>query len=276
MILKVWDEATQSYKGIPAINGETPYIGGNGNWWIGGKDTGVAAGGGDVLGEDGVIKQEHLPQGYPYVTEKDLLEGAEYVFVEEAGAFAIVTPVTVPTVGKAYKVTWNGTEYSCVAFAPGDDSMIGNMAAIGGEDTGEPFVMVFYSGESDGMYGAVMSLDGTTELSVSVVGNVENRMDPSLMPSPVFRVNVNAQTATYMPDKTLAETLEAYESGRAVEIYIEDSKVHIRKIYSNEILMYRIDEFVVGDENSYFTMMTYVWRNDEFAETGFYKVGITT
>jgi len=38
----------KSYAGAPGTNGDTPYIGANGNWWIGSTDTGITA-----EGEDG-------------------------------------------------------------------------------------------------------------------------------------------------------------------------------------------------------------------------------
>ena len=33
------------------VHGDSPFIGENGNWWIGDKDTGVIAGGGDIAGK---------------------------------------------------------------------------------------------------------------------------------------------------------------------------------------------------------------------------------
>lgn len=37
------EEWLASLQGAAGKNGETPYIGGNGNWWIGTEDTGVSA-----------------------------------------------------------------------------------------------------------------------------------------------------------------------------------------------------------------------------------------
>lgn len=48
-IMKIWDSAQQKYVSIPAVKGgkgdagTTPYIGANGNWYLGETDTGVKA-----------------------------------------------------------------------------------------------------------------------------------------------------------------------------------------------------------------------------------------
>lgn len=52
-------------------NGLTPYIGDNGNWWIGETDTGTKAEG--VDGKDG--KDGHTPEKYvDYFTESDITD----------------------------------------------------------------------------------------------------------------------------------------------------------------------------------------------------------
>ncbi len=47
--------------GTNGTNGQSPYIGNNGNWWIGSSDTGVSAGGIDVVeNENFIVKQYDL------------------------------------------------------------------------------------------------------------------------------------------------------------------------------------------------------------------------
>ena len=58
-------------------------------------------------------------------------------------------------VGKTYKVIWNGTEFTCEAFEASMQGMsgvgIGNKAAVGGESTGEPFIIADVIGEAYGV-----------------------------------------------------------------------------------------------------------------------------
>ena len=144
---------------------------------------GSSGGGADLLNADGVIKQEHLPEGYPYKTVEEgyFLEECQPTFVEEAGMFAITEPVPSLTAGDTYTVTWNGTEYNCVALSYTADNIeigaaLGNVGAVeGGESTGEPFALILVKPEmatEEGFYGQILPLDGSTSLTLSIKGEV--------------------------------------------------------------------------------------------------------
>lgn len=93
--------------------------------------------------------------------------------------------------GNTYIVNWNGTEYECVLKYPpmvddegniiGEDQdagwMLGNFGlATGGEDTGEPFIILIGSYENDGISGTVVSMDGSASATISIksVNKIEN------------------------------------------------------------------------------------------------------
>lgn len=118
------------------------------------------------------------------------------------------------TVGKTYKIVWNGVEYSCVAVDTTDTLggvALGNVdALLGSGDTGEPFVIAVVEGVCAGA-----PLDGSTSVTLSIIGE-------KIIPIPVeYLTNVNPYyvrvvdgLATFeTPDNLLAQ----YNLGR--EIY---------------------------------------------------------
>lgn len=97
---------------------------------------GSGGGSADLLNADGVIKQEHLPEGYPYETRQSAVivpSGLEYIFDEEMGAFVSTGEIVQPTIGEEYTVMWNGTSYPCVArFFEGFDVVFGDLGIVTG------------------------------------------------------------------------------------------------------------------------------------------------
>ena len=107
--------------------------------------------------EEGLV--EILPDSIPRVVQEF--------------AFPVITE-NVPTleIGKTYMVKWNGVEYEVegkdLATASNgqfEGVFIGNPAALGGTNSGEPFALGFVTA-----YGAigVMPLDGATNITVSI------------------------------------------------------------------------------------------------------------
>ena len=72
--------------------------------------------------------------------------------------------------GETYIVSWNGVDYKCIAFVADDVVSLGNASAFGGEDTGEPFVIVPVVNVEDASaaYTVIMPLDGSTTLTISI------------------------------------------------------------------------------------------------------------
>ena len=97
----------------------------------------------DVLGNTGIIKQEVLPEGYPYAetitetlspkTSRTFIAGSNSVFVTDFGSNDVIA-------GEKYIVYWNDDKYEREAFMLNDAVVLGNGKLAGGnEDTGEPF-----------------------------------------------------------------------------------------------------------------------------------------
>jgi hypothetical protein len=95
--------------------------------------------------------------------------------------------------GAKYKTTFDGVEYACTAFSGALNGMdfvaFGNQAVIGGENTGEPFAVVYVG------YCFIITFD----------------MNP-------HTVQVFAETATQIPQKYLANAFPYY-----VEVYREST-----------------------------------------------------
>ncbi len=127
------------------------------------------------------IPAEYLPEGYPYAEEGVIFEEATV----EMGEAAInkVLPIVL---GGTYKVKWNGTEYTCVAYefdatamGVGVLTVIGNGVNFGLPDTGEPFAIAPL--EVGGVT-MVMSLDGAETATVGITGEVVHKMDAKYLP----------------------------------------------------------------------------------------------
>ena len=143
-----------------------------------------------LLGEDGIIKQDVLPEGYPYIGSGIIVE--ETVAVdEESGQGFIINEFNLIK-DESYTVNWNGVEYSCIAkdFMIGDvleTIALGNTAALdgNGEPTDEPFIILYLSEALQSQfsaYGLLMALDGSTEVVLSISGRIVYKMSKDLLP----------------------------------------------------------------------------------------------
>lgn len=125
-------------------------------------------------GEPGhVLNRTHWTE----VTEDEILLETT-VELDESGQSFLPEPVLSVVIGEEYTVTWNGTEYKCVAQGIDSDIPgIGNVGVIsGGEDTGEPFAIACFSEEvaaEQGVAIIVLALDGSVSATVSISGKVE-------------------------------------------------------------------------------------------------------
>ena len=110
-----------------------------------------------------------------------LKENTVEVIDSDSGMAPILLPFSL-TVGQEYTVNWNGTEYKTApAIEYNGGVMMGNVAAIGWPTnaTEEPYIILAVSAEeaaSEGYYGAVMPLDGSTSVTLSITGDVMTRI----------------------------------------------------------------------------------------------------
>lgn len=149
--------------GPAGADGNTPYIGANGNWWINGEDTGVAAsgdgsGGASVqsdLEENDETKpsyvkgrthwKEYVP-GTVVISYKSVVLNSEKVLV--------IDGFDQPSAGEMHIVTWGDRSYETPAKEVGGKMVLGNASLVDSkmEDTGEPFAIEQFTESSCYVY----------------------------------------------------------------------------------------------------------------------------
>ena len=197
----------------------------------------------DITGADGVIKQEHLPEGYPYKTFEEgyILEECQPMYSTQMSALVVNESLHYVEVGKEYTVTWNGTEYNCVVkiitSAPEEFAhfiglpAMGNFAVVGGENTGEPFAILCVPEESVRIYGfayGVIPLDGSTQITLSIRGDVPvyHPISEKYLPLTNMVIKAVREVGKYdivSADKTFLEIHTAVMSGVTVSLFITEN-----------------------------------------------------
>ena len=167
----------------------------------------------------GYIKNRPFYTGDP--VETVLVEESTVSFADggkEGLYMATFKSTFAPTVGETYKVSWDGTVYECTC-ADLDDSLlaIGNLSIVGaGSDTGEPFIMVIYSGK--GMN--IGTLDTSASHIISISGFVPEvvKIDKKYLPKTVGFITYmsNGDNNLYSSDLTSNELYEILLAGEQV------------------------------------------------------------
>ena len=124
----------------------------------------------------GVIRQESLPEGYPYKEIKTTLDGT-FEFADSGYNHMYVHAITdenfIYVDGESYTVIWDGEAYQCVATTLNGMLILGNLAiAAVGSDTGEPFVFGI-----DGTIKLIYTTDTASTHTITVSGEIVHTMD---------------------------------------------------------------------------------------------------
>lgn len=126
----------------------------------------------------GVSSWEDLGSTFAEVV---VLEETSPMYDEESGEFVFTDEIHL-TPGMECTVTYNGTDYTCIAGEVDIEGItacvLGNIGAITeGEDTGEPFMIAVLPSEMwpdmGGITGMMYALDGSTNVVISITGIVE-------------------------------------------------------------------------------------------------------
>lgn len=145
-------------EGVKTVNGVSPDKNGNVQIEVGGSGGGVTSWN-DL--EDRPI--------YTDVGLVEILPETEFV-ADSNGAFGITENVPVLELGNTYAVNYNGLEYVCVCENTGANEVgvyLGNAKILGGQDTGEPFLLAY--GEYNGsQLMVVYPGDNPTSVTISI------------------------------------------------------------------------------------------------------------
>lgn len=157
--------------------------------------------GSDLLDENGILKQEYLPEGFPYKSGEDveILPGTTLTADPESGSFIITEVVNTSELFDDMRcvVTFEGIgayETICREFPPenemGVQFALGNLAYLGlGYNTGEPFCVALAPPEiaAEMGFAGVMSapLLAAESLTVSISGfkGTFATIDPDYLPA---------------------------------------------------------------------------------------------
>lgn len=176
------------------------------------------------------IEGKYLPKGTPYVEETEgvveVLAETTVAFSDSVSGYAVEMGQSL-IAGETYTVNWNGEEYSCVAqdaavITSGEVEgiFLGNFGQMmGGNSTGEPFVLTIIDGEA--IFMDVNDLREDVTVSVKFKGTITtiHPIDPRCLPDGIgggsFVINgsFNLGEMTITADKTFAEVKAAYEAG---------------------------------------------------------------
>lgn len=159
---------------------------------------------------------KYLPNGLPYI-ETDLTEilPETTIAIDSENGGGFYEKAIGLVVGNNYTVTWNGTEYNCIAqdYQPesGMEAIgitLGNMSSVtGGEDTGEPFVILeLYPdyAEAQGFLVGIVAFDGSESAVLSITGEGEiiHKINNKYLPDGVGY----EETVTLLPSMTISRT----------------------------------------------------------------------
>lgn len=198
----------------------------------------MSAGGGGGSWDDlsAPMPTKFLPDGVPYV-EEGIVElpvtGQWYEETDEDGnvsdsGYFVTAPIGLQ-VGSTYTVNWNGTDYEVTgqdASTIPDNGIpgvvLGNLAAMGGDDTGEPFLMMEVPADiaaEMGAYGMITSFDLSINIPFAIYGEggTIQKIDPRCLPTGVPYIEESDDfTATLLPE-TEAVLVDASEGIWGIE-----------------------------------------------------------
>lgn len=168
------------------------------------------------------IDPEFMPEGYPYYGEpvKKMLVPETTIEFDES--LMVQNPfVFLPVGGETYSITYDGVVYERIAVEFKQDVMgavlIGNSRLLmAGDDTGEPFLIAWISGQS------VLAVVGTDSsphtISIEGITRDVHPIDSAFLPVSVIHasMSINGDEPVITCDRTYEEIYAALTTGDVV------------------------------------------------------------
>ena len=186
--------------------------------------TGSSGGGGIGVQSDWNQNNETAAD---YIKNRPFYTGdtVETVFVEEStvsfsesgGMYsAQIQSNFEATVGETYKVSWDGTVYECTCVDFNGIPFLGNLSiAIGGSDTGEPFLM----GVSNGRGIQIFTKDASASHTISISGSIAEVVQiPDKYISDTFKDVIIAGNPLDWSEDDWAKYYGLFQSGKLLMI----------------------------------------------------------
>lgn len=189
----------------------------------------------------GVTDYNDLENKPCYTEQWYILPETTVEFDPDTGEGSVADVVNV-SVGNTYTVNWNGTEYTCVAQAldmDGDSTVaLGDVGAVtDGDSTGEPFVVAFFDSETAAMVGAgvvLCALDGSTSVTLSIIGELVHKLDEKYLPEPVVLYTDDSAKYLYKTRDT-SDTNNRITKAELRALWFSPCKIFISSSIGNSI-----------------------------------------
>ena len=177
------------------------------------------------------IKNKPFYTGDP--VETVLVEESTVQFTDIGGLYmGAIKPTFSPTVGNAYKISWDGTDYESTCVKVGQYTYIGNLSIDGsGPDTGEPFLMLVVNQEIN-----VATLDGSFYHTISIsrfVPGVVVKIDPKYLPD--NPLNITSATVGQIAKITAVDDTGKPTAWESVDMPSDVTDDHINSLIDTKL-----------------------------------------
>lgn len=233
--------------------------------------------GSDLLDENGILKKEYFPEGFPYrsIADPVILPSITLTADPDSGTYTI--PNTINTLALSadtrcvvkfevlgYVLKFEVTPQKAPENDQGFKWVLGNTGLMGdGEDTGEPFLMLLLAPEvaAEAGIGGMMAFAYDAEsvmLSIDLVDESFSTIDPSYLPSNCETVVVKVVgkwggdiTTTHTQKQIIALLREGKNVILDYRGHAEDNPSNFyRPIYcSNDLVEFSLTEIIPSQYN---------------------------
>ena len=176
------------------------------------------------------VKNRPFYTGNP--VETVLVEESTVQFTDIGGVCTGAIESTFsPTVGNAYKVYWDGTDYESACVEVGQDTGIGNLSIDGsGPDTGEPFLMYVRNQEIDV---ATLNYASYHTISISRFVPGEVKIDEKYLPELPYMDKVNPTgTGAFSLNRKADTTIGNYSFAEGRDTTVSGYASHAEGLYT--------------------------------------------
>lgn len=193
----------------------------------------------------------------PFYTEigETVLSETTMEYNEDLGGCVSADVISL-VVGNTYVVSYNGTEYNCLAASYDLDGTptvsLGDVDSLdGGVSIGGPFALLSFSAEvaaEAGMGAILIPLDGSTSATVSIKEAIVHPLPVMYMPELVVTFSDDG-SGGYTADKTLEQIKDAVDNGyrvtgKQVSHYVNGNAEGIQALFMNIRLINLADGIV--------------------------------
>lgn len=169
----------------------------------------------------GLIRQESLPDGYPYkvLTEVERIEEQSYSCVYDAGQGMAMCSEPFPVIletNKVYDITFDGKTYRCYSRKFFESVAIGNLVGAGEPDTGEPFCIITQEPDDYTSLLTYDTADATHNVSVVRYDLTTTKLAERFIPDSIPKTYIVNIDENGVPDTESATIEKYYDDGYMV------------------------------------------------------------